>query len=164
MANKEDKENKDALDRLRRDVGERLKTIRTKGLKLSQEKFGESIPDLEGKNLQVRIASLEKGRASNTTVYAVMKFLYNEGVNINYVFGDEESLLRIGKEVSLYPENIIDYLNDVLVSAGKATAIVSEITESTKRVEEYVQRTIELSEEKASSQRSSTSPQSDKKN
>ncbi|WP_116108843.1 hypothetical protein [Lewinella sp. IMCC34191] len=139
------------VDRLREEVGARFKEIRTKGLKLSQDKLGQSTPHLEGNNLQVRVASLEKGNGSTATVYTVMKYLYDRGVNINYLFGEEESMLRISKQVSLYPENIIDYLQDVLISAGNVGAIANEIVENTKRVEKYVESTIQIAEQDRSS-------------
>jgi hypothetical protein len=143
--------NKEAIDKIREEVGARLKEFRTKGLKLSQDKLGQNTPYLEGNknNLQVKIAALEKGNGSTATVYAVMKYLYDRGMNINYLFGEEESLLRISKQASLYPENIIDYLEDVLISAGKVKAIATDIVESTKRVENYVEKTIEIAEEES---------------
>ena len=144
-------EDKLEAEKLCKEVGARLKEVRTRGLNLSQDKLGQATPHLSANNLQVRIASLERGNGSTATVYTVMKYMYDRGVNINYLFGEEESMLRISKQVSLYPENIIDYLQDVLISAGNVGAIANEIVENTKRVEKYVESTIQIAEQDRSS-------------
>ncbi len=140
---------KEAIADIQREVGAKIKQIRVDNLGITQDALGQVIPHLEGKNLQVRIASLERGNGSAGTIYTVMKHLYNQGVNINFLFGEQESPLRISKQVSLYPENITDYLKDVLVSAGNAKAMIQEIAESTERVQNYVNRTVQMAEEEA---------------
>lgn len=137
-------ENKKILENFLREVGEKFKVARTQGLGISQAKLGEDAPLLLGKSQQVRVAKLEKGQGSAATVFAVLKHLYSRGVNINYLFGEEESILRISDQASLYPENITDYLEDMLVSTGKAKAILSDAVANTKRVRDYVDKTIEL--------------------
>ncbi len=140
---------KEAIADIQREVGAKIKQIRVDNLGITQDALGQVIPHLEGKNLQVRIASLERGNGSAGTIYTVMKHLYNQGVNINFLFGEQESPLRISKQVSLYPENITDYLKDVLVSAGNAKAMIQEIADSTERVQNYVNRTVQMAEEEA---------------
>ena len=144
MAESSDKE---ALAKIREEVGQRLRQIRTAGLELSQEQLGRDTPHLTANNIQVRIATLERGNGSAATIYAVLKHLYSRGANINYLFGEEESLLRVGKQVSLYPENISDYLEDMVVTAGSAHTLIEEILTNTKRVQNYVARTVEMAEE-----------------
>ena len=140
---------KEAIADIQREVGAKIKQIRVDNLGITQDALGQVIPHLEGKNLQVRIASLERGNGSAGTIYTVMKHLYNQGVNINFLFGEQESPLRISKQVSLYPENITDYLKDVLVSAGNAKGMIREIAEATERVQNYVNRTVQMAEEEA---------------
>ncbi len=140
---------KEAIADIQREVGAKIKQIRVDNLGITQDALGQVIPHLEGKNLQVRIASLERGNGSAGTIYTVMKHLYNQGVNINFLFGEQESPLRISKQVSLYPENITDYLKDVLVTAGNAKAMIQEIADSTDRVQNYVKRTVQMAEEEA---------------
>lgn len=140
---------KDAIADIQREVGAKIKQIRVDNLGITQDALGQVIPHLEGKNLQVRIASLERGNGSAGTIYTVMKHLYNQGVNINFLFGEQESPLRISKQVSLYPENITDYLKDVLVSAGNAKGMIQDIAEATERVQNYVNRTIQMAEQEA---------------
>lgn len=140
---------KEAIADIQREVGAKIKQIRVDNLGITQDALGQVIPHLEGKNLQVRIASLERGNGSAGTIYTVMKHLYNQGVNINFLFGEQESPLRISKQVSLYPENISDHLKDVLLTAGNAQSLIQEIVSNTKRVQNYVNRTVQMAEEEA---------------
>jgi len=144
MGNSRDKE---AVAEIQKEVGARIKQVRLESLALTQEQLGQGTPHLTGKNLQVRIASVERGQGSAGTIYTIMRYLYSQGVNINYLFGEEESLLRVGKQVSLYPENISDHLEDVLVTAGSAQSLIQEIIGNTKRVQSYVKRTVKMAEE-----------------
>lgn len=140
---------KEAIDAIQREVGAKIKQIRVDNLGITQDALGQVIPHLQGKNLQVRIAALERGNGSAGTIYTVLKHLYSQGVNINFLFGEQESPLRISKQVSLYPENISDYLKDVQLTAGNAQGLIQEILANTKRVQNYVNRTIQMAEEEA---------------
>ena len=142
----QDKNHKEAVAQIRKEVGSKIKRIRTEELEYSQDKLGQNTPHLEGNNLQVRIAAIERGNGSAGAIYALMRYLYSEGVNINFLFGEEESMMRINKQVSLYPENISDHLKDVIVTGSSALTLIEEIVTNTKRVQEYVEQTVEMAD------------------
>ena len=148
MGNSRDKK---AIAKIQREVGAKIKQVRVENLKITQDTLGQSTPflasKLTSKNIQVRIAALERGNGSAGTIYVVMKHLYDQGVNINFLFGEQESPMRISKQVSLYPENISDYLKDVRATSISARSLMQEIADNTERVQEYIDRTVRMAEE-----------------
>ena len=137
------KDNKAKVAEIREEVGSRIKHVRTEILTISQEKLGHDIPHLEGNNLQVRVASIEQGKGSAGAIYVTLRYLYSQGININYLFGNGETTLRANKQASLFPENITDYLKEVALLGTNAQALIEEILLNTGEVQKYIEQTVE---------------------
>lgn len=137
MASKKQKGKRD-FERVKLDIGSRYREIRVEAFdKMSQQKFGELIEDMDVSNRQGRIAVLEKGKGSAEVIYSVLLFLYEQGINLHYLFGDEP-LYRTSQGSALYPENVTDYVKEVNLLAGEAREKLDELVRSTQQMGEYV--------------------------
>lgn len=134
-------------DELRATVSGRIKHIRTEGLQVSQQQLSEEATYLEGANLQVKIAGLEKGKGSMATIFAILQHFYDRGINLNYLFGDPV-MYRGPAEAALYPENIQDYLKNVHTTIARAQGHLSVLLQDTERVEQYIEETLELARQR----------------
>ena len=134
-------------DELRAIVSGRIKHVRNEGLQVSQQQLSDDATYLEGANLQVKIAGLEKGKGSMATIFAILQHFYDRGINLNYLFGDPV-MYRGPAEATLYPENIQDYLKNVQTTAARAQGLLSVLLQDTERVEEYIEETLQLARER----------------
>ena len=118
------------LLKMQEDIGQRLKEIRLEAFdNMNQTQFGEEIPHLHVVNKQSRIYHLENGAGSAQTIYAVLSFLYRQGININYLFSEHEPMKRtIDRENSVYSGNILEFLDELLANSRSAEANLRQIS------------------------------------
>ena len=139
-----EKDDKTTTTELRREIGARIKKVRSTVFKLSQRKFAEQMDHVDlGANPQNRLANLEQGNGSATIIFGVLSYLYNEGININYLFGPEQ-MRRTTDGTVLYAENITDYLDEATRNLGETREKVDELLQATYEVREYIKGTIQM--------------------
>ena len=123
-------------------AGQRMQQCRKEGLKASRKEFGEQVrPEPLAPE---RIVTLEQGKGSSTAIYMVLKHLYDQGVNINYLFGEHEARWRSKEGAMVYAENVVDYLNEMTLLTGQASAQLQEMLISTKGIKNHIDQLIEV--------------------
>lgn len=94
-------------------IGERLKDIRCKAF--DEATRPELAEIMSGTGLDItaaRIRNLEAGNGTGSLIYTVLGFLYDQGINLHYLFGEAEiRRVRVGERA--YSANVTDYLDEV---------------------------------------------------
>lgn len=126
------------FNKVRLEIGSRLREVREVAFeKISQQKFGELIEYMDVANPQGRIAVLEKGKGSAEVIYSVLVYLYEQGINLNFLFG-QEPMWRKASGVALYPENVSDYVKEVRILSAEAREKLDEMLRATQQMDEHI--------------------------
>lgn len=142
-----EKDNKISSNNLKVKVGSRLESIRSTAFQLSQKKFAELIDHEDlGATPQNRISLLEKGKGSATIIWRVLSFMYEQGIDINYLFGPTP-MHRTSDGTVVYAENINDYLDESARSLGEAREKIDELMQSTFEVRDYIRGSVDATKE-----------------